>query len=255
MKIRTDFVTNSSSYSSVCISIQSKELADLLKKYKASRELRQLSVRGSRVSVYEDEVADGWAGVPETLDELIDALISGMQRQAGSGLSALYQEMQEKKTELTASVQSAKWDFQDDSYGEFEAGDEDREGHFFYKRPEDGTEADPKNDSEQKKEESQVPFDAVDSIVFSGKTFVLSGRLAHDREATAKWIAEKGGRCTKNVSRRTNYLVVGLYGNLGAKILEQVMELKSNGTELYIIQERELFAALDAADHPDAARN
>ena len=100
MKIRSDFVTNSSSYSSVCISIQSKELADLLKKYKASRELRQLSVRGSRVSVYEDEVADGWAGVPETLDELIDALISGMQRQAGSGLSALYQEMQEKKTEL-----------------------------------------------------------------------------------------------------------------------------------------------------------
>ena len=48
MKIRTDFVTNSSSYSSVCITIESKELAQLLKKYEIQYDVLELSVRGSK---------------------------------------------------------------------------------------------------------------------------------------------------------------------------------------------------------------
>ena len=51
MKVRSDFVTNSSSYSSVCIKIQNRALAELLQKYKANRLHAYLSVEDDLVLI------------------------------------------------------------------------------------------------------------------------------------------------------------------------------------------------------------
>ncbi|HIW94560.1 MAG TPA: hypothetical protein H9868_08505, partial [Candidatus Flavonifractor merdipullorum] len=79
MKIRTDFVTNSSSYSSVCITIESKELAQLLKKYEIQYDVLELSVRGSKTSVFNDESAFEWGNVPTSVNQVLDELMTSLR--------------------------------------------------------------------------------------------------------------------------------------------------------------------------------
>lgn len=124
MKIRSDFITNSSSYSSVVVRIQSKKLAELLAQY---QELfnSDVQVLPDGILVEEYEAADGWDDVPQSLEQLLDALLDGLEWNIYQKLRQeplarqLKQEIKENKRELTDSVQKAVWDFQNNSYGEF----------------------------------------------------------------------------------------------------------------------------------------
>ena len=118
MKIRSDFVANSSSFSSVVIRIQSKELAQLLAKY---RQLFDSIIRISPDGIFVDldENAEEWNPVPQSLEQLLDALLDGLKwniyqkLRQGPLARQLKQEIKENKQELTDSVQMAVWDFQD----------------------------------------------------------------------------------------------------------------------------------------------
>lgn len=117
MKIRTDFVTNSSSYSSVCITIESKELAQLLKKYEIQLGVPELSVRGSKTSVFNDEFALEWGNVPTSVNQVLDALMTSLRAYHCAQYDAFREEASTRKKELTDSLQSVRWEFEDDSDG------------------------------------------------------------------------------------------------------------------------------------------
>ena len=131
MKIRRDFVANSSSYSSVIVRIQSKELAQLLAKYQHLFGAA-VQILPDGIFVYECERADEWKNVPQSLKQLINKLLESLQElidgssawETQEGLQdslalQMEREIKANKQKLTDSVQKAVWDFQNNSYNEF----------------------------------------------------------------------------------------------------------------------------------------
>ena len=140
MKIRADFVANSSSSSSVCIRVKSEQLAQLLARY---RRLFEKGVRIFSDGVFvEEEYADAWADVPQALDQLLYALLAGLKSEVilkfidSPQVGEAEQEIKNRRQELTDSVQQAVWDF----WKEFVDEDEEPIGRkrFFYDREKGG---------------------------------------------------------------------------------------------------------------------
>ena len=145
MKIRTGFVTNSSSYSSAVITIQSKKFVTLLKEYEdlvGPGSLMDGTIKGYTFSAFWDEdYTPVWCGdVPKTLDKVLDRLITGLEEQMKEAdrarFQALIQELKDQKQVLTDSFQKVSWLYQNDSYGEFEP--EVRTTRFTYSKKDGG---------------------------------------------------------------------------------------------------------------------
>ena len=146
MKIRTGFVTNSSSYASACVSIQSRELIELLKEYEDV-----VGPSGSFIgSIEKDTFTDYWdegetgsweENVPKTLNEVLDKFIDGLREQSDyrdppekkERLQSLIKVLEDQKQELTASIQKVEWWHNNESFDEFEP-DGAREKSFIYNR-------------------------------------------------------------------------------------------------------------------------
>lgn len=87
-------------------------------------------------------------------------------------------------------------------------------------------------------------FDEKPNIVFKGKTFLFTGKLAFGKRRTAeKAVIEQGGEILKGVSRKLDYLIVGELGSeawsngrFGTKI-EQVIRYQKDGCPVKIILE------------------
>ena len=123
-------------------------------------------------------------------------------------------------------------EFDDEEYDEYDEFDDEDEDEY-----DDG-------DINDWDDEPQYPVDEIDSLDFSGKAFVLTGEFQNcdgDRDAVQQLIVDRGGRCTGSVSGKTNYLVLGDFGEVGAKKVEKALEQREKGKDIKIIIESDLF--------------
>jgi len=156
MKIRTNFVTNSSSYSSAEVRIENPLLLEILEKYKSMNTFgepswRQFAGIGTSETVEggafaygeydeeEDEQSDGttafyyfddeggFSDYPESVNDVLDKIIrimDDLNRTFNSFDANLYsqmkKELQSKKTEIAKSYTEIEWEYRNNSYGEAE---------------------------------------------------------------------------------------------------------------------------------------
>ena len=140
-------MTNSSSYSSAVIRIQSKKLVDLLKQYEElfrndpydeddfdeGSAFHNTYISGCTLCADEDEVADS------VLDCLIYALGKYACTEAQKERrSQMFAEIVAHKQELTDSIQKVSWEFEDENHGEFKP-EGPRLRRFTYDRSAGGT--------------------------------------------------------------------------------------------------------------------
>lgn len=96
------------------------------------------------------------------------------------------------------------------------------------------------------------PYDVPQpTIEWTGRLFVLTGQFAYaERTNCEREVERHGGGCTKNVTRRTDYLVIGTfmsrdwkYGSFGTKI-EQAVNYRARGVPIKILSEDHWASAL-----------
>lgn len=101
---------------------------------------------------------------------------------------------------------------------------------------------------------NQLAFEPVPVIRFSGATFCVTGDFIFGpRDRVQETISVRGGVVLNNVTKKLNYLVVGLrgseewkHGSFGTKI-EKAIAYKRSGVPLAIVREDHWTAALKAA--------
>lgn len=137
MKIRTGFVTNSSSYCSAEVVIDNPVLLGILKKYKDNVRVLDFFNLDDKVGFREDEnggrpFADN---CPTKLEEVVQCIMNAIDELSWDDIyydmdeedynadqnasNMLISELRQKKAEIEKSFKSIEWQYSDKSYGEF----------------------------------------------------------------------------------------------------------------------------------------
>jgi NAD-dependent DNA ligase len=100
---------------------------------------------------------------------------------------------------------------------------------------------------------TRLPLDQPPpTIVFDAHEYVFTGTLASGNRVWAEQqVAERGGTCGKTVTKRTNFLVVGLFASEawiqsthGRKI-QRAVELRDAGEPIHIVAEEHWLEAIE----------
>lgn len=154
MKIRTNFVTNSSSYSSAEIKIDNPVLLEILKKYNEMGAFEGTHMRSNCFGVkakkgkkevalfyYEPEQADIFFA-PRSVEDIIGCLLRAMAEDEGElefdypesypAFKAFKAELSERKKEINDNFVEVSWEAHNNSSGEFEP-EEGKPTEWIYK--------------------------------------------------------------------------------------------------------------------------
>ena len=127
MKIRTDFVTNSSSSSFVCIRIQSEKLKELFEKYN----FNAFSNDDEYNIVIREEDEIGTNDV-DSIEGILSVLIEDLEMYCEDDL---IEEINNNYDDIINSIEYADYEYSSEGWDEFEDGDED-ECFFVYQSAE-----------------------------------------------------------------------------------------------------------------------
>ncbi len=107
------------------------------------------------------------------------------------------------------------------------------------------------------REPTRLPLDEpVPTLLFDGQEYVFTGMLAAGtRDWASRQVTDRGGKCGKDVTRRTNFLVVGMLASEawvqsthGRKIMAAV-RLRDQGLPVRIVGEQDWLTAIDYDAH------
>lgn len=173
MKIRTNFVTNSSSYSSAEIKIDNPVLLEILKKYKEKGAFvcRDGRDRGWAIGMSELEAKENWRDpyddedegeeldttpkalyfydqemadvffAPDSIEEIVkailDVIVSDYEYELKNKqlFAECKQELEARSEEINGNYVEVSWEAANDSYGEDEPDEDDETSwEFYYKK-------------------------------------------------------------------------------------------------------------------------
>ena len=128
MKIRTDFVTNSSSSSFMMVEIDNPVLFEILNKYKEMGAFDNSEILKNDVGKYgeaicidkKDESDFGSEYMPTSIDEIVEALLSALEYEhvPAEYISKIKMDFEARKTEINDSYRRVEWFRYTDGYGE-----------------------------------------------------------------------------------------------------------------------------------------
>lgn len=156
MKIRTNFVTNSSSYSSAEIKIDNPVLLEILKKYKEQGAflmddgedlgwavgLSKSKAKDAPMALYfyEQEMAEV-SFAPDSIEEvaeaILDVIVSDYEYELKNKqlFADCKKELEARSEEINSSYVEVSWEAENESYGEDEPEeDEETSWEFYYKK-------------------------------------------------------------------------------------------------------------------------
>lgn len=118
MKIRTGFVTNSSSSSYITISITSEKLAEILKEYekKLERSFECFELDGEECRIEREDFDE----IPSKLNNVMNALIKVLR--TTTDCKPLLSKLTKQKSELLASIEEVDWSYEEGIWGDVNGG-------------------------------------------------------------------------------------------------------------------------------------